>query len=283
MKSLPSHSIILTLCVTVSAVISTDVEAGNHRSSGNHRSRFSQNSGGHNGNRQNFGNHFQNGGQFKKQIQSGHSQSQHGHPGNFGPSLKKHQPQFQVPHQNHKVMVNHDVFRKHGQHHNNNGHHNNHGGHLKHHQIFQKFGGHCTKELWCHTAPQKCHWWYNYCPQIQHCSTECAQIEVIYVPCYVNGTLLQNVRWYLGMSGMFLPGRGIGVESIQPGSPAEQVGLVPGNVIVAVNGIRLESPEALDQAVAQSGGILTLEVAVADDAPTQMVQLTLQRVAVASY
>jgi S1-C subfamily serine protease len=85
------------------------------------------------------------------------------------------------------------------------------------------------------------------------------------------------------MSGMFLPGRGLGVESIQPGSPAEQVGLVPGNVIVAVNGLRLESPEILDQAVAQSGGILTLEVAVADDAPTQMVQLTLQRVAVASY
>ncbi|MFN8707708.1 MAG: PDZ domain-containing protein [Planctomyces sp.] len=82
---------------------------------------------------------------------------------------------------------------------------------------------------------------------------------------------------------MFLPGRGIGVESIQQGSPAEQVGLVPGNVIVAVNGIRLESPELLDQAVAQSGGILTLEVAVADDAPTQMVQLTLQRVAIASF
>jgi hypothetical protein len=165
--------------------------------------------------------------------------------------------------------------------HNNGGHHN--GGHKVHHQIFQKFGNHCTLDSWCHTAHQKCHWWYNYCPQIQLCSPACVQIQYVYIPCTVNGVIVQNFRWYMGMSGMFLPGRGIGVETVEPGSPAEQIGLLPGNVITSANGVLLQSPEDFDRIVAESGGILTLDVVVEDGAVPQQVQLALQQVAVERF
>ena len=85
------------------------------------------------------------------------------------------------------------------------------------------------------------------------------------------------------MSGMFLPGRGIGVEQVEPGSPAESIGLLPGNVITAVNGITLQTATDFDRVVAQSGGVLTLEVVVEEGAPAQLVQLALQQVAVGSF
>lgn len=154
--------------------------------------------------------------------------------------------------------------------------------HQQHH-FLASLKTHCTYNQWCHRAPRHCHWWYNYCAPIQTCSVECISINYLVVPCYRNGQLVQDARWYLGISGMFLPGRGIGVEHVEPGSPAAQIGLITGNVITAANGIVLGSDADFEQVLAGSNGLLSLEVVVAEGAAPQVVQLALQNVASSSF
>ena len=75
---------------------------------------------------------------------------------------------------------------------------------------------------------------------------------------------VQPVQWYLGMKGILLPGKGIGIDAIEPGSPAEQVGLQPGMVLVNCNGIDMVDEAAMQQAVATSGGILKMTLLSGD-------------------
>ena len=104
-----------------------------------------------------------------------------------------------------------------------------------------------------------CHW------NIVHCNT-------------VIGGHTVNARWYLGIEGVFLPGKGLGIESVAEGSPAAMVGLNAGMVIIEANGIAMETEEAMQQAIANSGGILQI-VVIAEGNP-QPLQGTIQMVRV---
>lgn len=72
------------------------------------------------------------------------------------------------------------------------------------------------------------------------------------------GTQVVEVQWYLGMTGILLPGKGIGIDAVEPGSPAEAVGLQPGMVLVNCNGIDMVDEAAMQQAIAISGGVLKM-------------------------
>lgn len=60
------------------------------------------------------------------------------------------------------------------------------------------------------------------------------------------------------MKGMLLPGKGIGIEAVEPGSPAEQVGLRPGMVMTVANGIPLVDETSMQEAIRISGGVLQM-------------------------
>jgi len=58
----------------------------------------------------------------------------------------------------------------------------------------------------------------------------------------------------LGFSSYSVPGAGEYVLWVRPGSTAERLGLVPGDVILAVNGQRLTSEGGWSRAVGQAAG-----------------------------
>jgi hypothetical protein len=157
------------------------------------------------------------------------------------------------------------------------------GRHGHHHPWFGHWRGHCNWNAWCGIVPRRCHWWYNYCPQIQTCSTSCIAVDYRFVPCQIDGVIVPDTRWYLGVSGMFLPGRGMGVESVDAASPAADVGLAPGMVITAANGFALNEPADLEQAMQSSSGILTLQVVVEENSEPQTVDVLLRRIRSASF
>jgi S1-C subfamily serine protease len=101
----------------------------------------------------------------------------------------------------------------------------------------------------------QCHW--NYV----HCNT-------------VIGGQVVNARWFLGIEGIFLPGKGLGIESVEEGSPAALVGLTSGMVIIEANGVAMESEEAMQQVIAASQGIL--QVVVLSEGSEQPLQGTIQ-------
>ncbi|MCP4509021.1 MAG: hypothetical protein GY826_21825, partial [Fuerstiella sp.] len=96
---------------------------------------------------------------------------------------------------------------------------------------------------WCHTRPNSCHWWTQYCQPIAHCHhNEVVICDWNRIHCSTVlhvGAPAQDVQWYLGMKGLLLPGKGLGIDAVEPGSPAELVGLQPGMVITVCNGIQL--------------------------------------------
>ena len=85
----------------------------------------------------------------------------------------------------------------------------------------------------------------------------------IYPTCdYVapGGVVVEDVRWFLGLKGLMLPGKGIGIETIAANSPAAAVGLQPGMVITKCNGVVITDNEVFGQVIAQSGGVLEMEL-----------------------
>lgn len=140
----------------------------------------------------------------------------------------------------------------------------------------QKHGKVCLDhKTWCHTKPAKCHWWYNYCKPLAYCEPQHhVHCQWQYVTCdyRVNGQVVHaDVRWYLGLKGLLLPGQGVGVEEVAPGSPADAVGLQPGMVITRCNGIDMVDEAALAQAIAISGGVLQMDLLLAEGTPATCV------------
>ena len=119
-----------------------------------------------------------------------------------------------------------------------------------------------NRSHWCHTRPAKCQWWVSYCEPISHCHAHeivvCDWSRVQCAPVVHGNVQVQKVQWYLGMKGMLLPGRGIGIEGVEPGSPAEQVGLRPGMVMTVANGIPLVDEYSMQEAIRISGGVLQM-------------------------
>ena len=147
----------------------------------------------------------------------------------------------------------------------------------KHHKI-------CVdRKRWCHIKPRQCHWWYNWCAPIRYCEpTHHVSCQWDYVQCdYVSAgqIVVADARWYLGLKGLLLPGKGVGIEEVTPGSPADAVRLQPGMVIVRCNGVDLVDEQALADVIAQSQGVLRMDLLVdGDQAPATCV-VVMQRVA----
>lgn len=135
---------------------------------------------------------------------------------------------------------------------------------------------------WCHAKPKKCHWWYHWCKPIAYCEPQ-HQVHCTwnYVNCdyLVGGQVVHaDARWYLGLKGMLLPGQGVGIEEVAPGSPAAAVGLQPGMVITRCNGIDLVDETALQQAIAASGGVLQMDLRLSAEGPPATCVVVMQRV-----
>lgn len=102
----------------------------------------------------------------------------------------------------------------------------------------------------------------------------------VYCDAVIGGQVVENSPWYLGVNGVFLPGKGLGVESVAEGSPAALVGLAAGMVIAEANGIAMETELAMQQAIATSQGIL--DVVVLSETSEQPLHGTIQMVRLAS-
>lgn len=85
------------------------------------------------------------------------------------------------------------------------------------------------------------------------------------------------------MSGMTLPGSGFGVEEVKIGSPAEAVGLAAGMVITSCNGIVIDSEDDMATAIANSEGILEIEVIDAAGGEPMTATIELQRIATSAF
>ena len=148
------------------------------------------------------------------------------------------------------------------------------------HMVNNKF----QKGHWCETRPSACHWWVNYCKPIAHCHHHDVVVcdwnrvrcsTVVHV-----GIAPQQVQWYLGLKGILLPGKGLGVESVEPGSPAEAVGLQPGMVMTVCNGIPLVDETSMQEAIRISGGVLQMTLLSADG--SQVLEGTVQMTRIAA-
>ena len=80
-----------------------------------------------------------------------------------------------------------------------------------------------------------------------------------------------------------MPGKGIGIESVQPGTPAAQAQLAQGMVIQKINGVEIVDEASAKQAMASSNGMLNMTVLTSSDAPPQEVSVQMTRVAATSF
>lgn len=92
---------------------------------------------------------------------------------------------------------------------------------------------------------------------VVHCDWQHIRSDAV-----INGQVVEDVRWFLGIEGVVLPGKGLGIEKVAPDSPADLVGLKTGMVITEANGVSLESNEIMSQVIAESQGVLEVVVMV---------------------
>jgi len=148
-------------------------------------------------------------------------------------------------------------------------------------------GNHHHHKPWHTHKPNHCHWWFNYCVKLQHCQpVDYHHCSWNYVVCDYrlgNGQVVEDTRWYLGVEGMLLPGKGLGVEKVAPGSPADLAGIKPGHVLQVCNRIPLTSEEALASAMQTSNGLLVLQVLAEAEGQVGMVQVQMQRLVSVAY
>ena len=85
------------------------------------------------------------------------------------------------------------------------------------------------------------------------------------------------------MQGMLLPGKGIGIEAVEPGSPAEQVGLQPGMVMTVANGIPLVDETSMQEAIRISGGVLQMTLLSEDGSQVLEGAVQMAQVAAVSF
>lgn len=143
------------------------------------------------------------------------------------------------------------------------------------------------QKLWCHTKPKRCHWWYDWCKPIRYCEpaqfVTCSWNYVTTDYVVNDQVVVEDASWYLGLKAMLLPGQGVGIEEVAPGSPADQVGLAPGMVITRCNGTDLVDETALADVIAQSEGVLQMDLILADDGGPATCVVVMQRVAAQTY
>ncbi|MDP7268799.1 MAG: PDZ domain-containing protein [Pirellulales bacterium] len=149
----------------------------------------------------------------------------------------------------------------------------------------------------CINAPAPCGWWVDFCchhwwdyccyPNYWNCWDHCYW-NTVYCPSrlvVVGGVqqVLQEVSYYLGISGSQIPNFGFGIQQIKTGSPAERAGLKQGDVIVSVNGQQMTGEEVLATSMQQSGGVLDLEVVAQGSDTPQMVRVVAEQIQSSSF
>ncbi len=70
----------------------------------------------------------------------------------------------------------------------------------------------------------------------------------------------QHYSWHLGINCVFIPGRGLGIQEVEAGSPADLAGLVPGMVILQADGADLVGEDLMPSIIQESNGLLNLQV-----------------------
>lgn len=97
------------------------------------------------------------------------------------------------------------------------------------------------------------------------------------------GVIVEDVRWYLGLRGLILPGKGLGIEQIEIDSPADFAGLKQGMIITQVNGVPMIDEAAMAQVIERSGGILEMDVLDKLDGKIVPVTVRMKRLVISSY
>ncbi|MCG8585429.1 MAG: PDZ domain-containing protein [Pirellulales bacterium] len=133
------------------------------------------------------------------------------------------------------------------------------------------------KHKWCGYYPIYCHWWYDFCTPIRYCApVHCVYYTYDYVHC-------GGGFWYLGLKGTLLPGKGVGIKSVEAGSPAALAGLKPGMVITRTNDVPLVDDQSMPTAIANSDGVLNLAVLSAADSKPSNVRVAMRRMATKGF
>lgn len=80
-----------------------------------------------------------------------------------------------------------------------------------------------------------------------------------------------------------LPGKGMGIEKVEANSPAANAGLTPGMVITKCNGVAITDEVVFGQVVAESGGVLEMEVLDKIDGEPLFGTVQMTRLATANF
>jgi hypothetical protein len=131
-------------------------------------------------------------------------------------------------------------------------------------------------------------WWYNYYAPLQNAGAN--NNYRYYDGSYVSGDyttssgeVVQDVRWYLGLRGLILPGKGLGIEQVEDNSPASLAGLQQGMVITRINGVDMVDEAAMGRVIESSGGTLTMDVLDKLDGQVFSVTVSMRQMAVSSF
>ena len=149
----------------------------------------------------------------------------------------------------------------------------------------------------CVRLPPRCGWWVDFCcwnwwdsccyPGYWDCWYPCYW-DYVYCPSrvvVVNGVqqVLEEVSYYLGISGSQIPNFGFGIQQVKANSPADRAGLVTGDVIVSVNGREMTGEEVLATAMQQTRGVLDLEVVGQGSDTPRSVQVVAEQIRNSSF
>ena len=146
-------------------------------------------------------------------------------------------------------------------------------------------GAHCHwwADLLCgwHWQRHGCHW-VDICgvPNYWSCWTPC-HYRVVWCPS-IHGHV--QTAWYFGIESFLIPDLcALGVHEVTPYSPAALAGLMPGDMILSVNGYALDSESVLPEMIQRSGGILNIEVYRDGLEAPVVVDVRLRRLRITTY
>ena len=138
----------------------------------------------------------------------------------------------------------------------------------------------------CLSLNPKCAWWI---PWYYHCywNTCHGWCWNYWQPCHFYVIHCHAAySYYFGAELYTIPGIGLGVASVNSGSPAENAGLVAGDMIISANGQplqALDSNAVMKHVIRTSGGVLKMEVLKETSDQPVMMTAFLQKVYHHSY
>ncbi|MEM6692358.1 MAG: hypothetical protein AAF664_23205 [Planctomycetota bacterium] len=151
---------------------------------------------------------------------------------------------------------------------------------------------------WVGLRPRPTWWWYSWCqpaltPAIQAEQATCTIMPDCFEPVELLVTEVRPIdfvedevaleKWYLGLSGVVLPGKGLGIETIEELSPAANSGLQPGMVITHCNGIELTDLAVLQETIAVSEGVLLLQTVESGESVAQEITVRMTKLAIGNF